>query len=126
MLDQTRAVSATTGRWLLVGGVVLAAAGLLSAGRRVERTRYRADRWRWPELVVVGCGIGVARLALLLAEQQGGVAFPALDTVPAVTLLALAGPLLGLMAAVAAPPPVLATAPRTGPARPVREPAVAA
>ena len=42
---------------MLALGVLAAVAGLLSAGRRVERTRYRPDPWRWPELAVVGLGL---------------------------------------------------------------------
>ncbi len=124
VLDQTRAVNADVARVFLVAGLVLAVAGLVSAGRRVERTRYRADRWRWPEVVVMGCGLVVARLGLVLASEQVPVAYPALDSVPPMTLLALVAPLVGLVAALAAPPPVLSTATRTVPAR-HRQPAVA-
>ena len=134
LLDQTGAVAGRLGQGFLLGGVALAVAGLVSAGRRVERTRYRADRWRWPEVVVALSGIGVAGCGYVLlhgigvAEQVVGpdgpttvvrylvepallVAYPAVATFPAVTVLALVGPLLGLVAAVAAPPPVLAAAP---------------
>ena len=126
VLDQTQALGRTTGRLLLGGGVALAVAGLLSAGRRVERTRYRADRWRAPELVVAGCGLAVARLAILLAEQQVPVAFPSPDAVPAITLLALLGPLVGLVAAIAAPPPVLVSTGAAGVASRSRGEAVVA
>ncbi len=125
VLDQTRAVNADVGRAFLVGGLLLAVAGLVSAGRRVERTRYRADRWRWPEIAVVASGLVVARLGLLLASDQVPVAYPALDSVPTMTLLALVAPLVGLVAAIAAPPPVLSTSSRTVPAR-HPQPAVAA
>ena len=33
---------------MLVLGVAAAVAGLVLAGRRVDRTRYRPDPWRWP------------------------------------------------------------------------------
>ena len=45
---------------------LLALAGFVGAGRRVRRTRYRADRWRPPEVAVAGCGrsaVGGGRLA---------------------------------------------------------------
>ncbi len=39
---------------MLASGALVAVGGLRRAGRRVQRTRYRPDRWRWPELAVVG------------------------------------------------------------------------
>ncbi len=116
-LDQTHALSALLTRVLLGGGLAVAGIGLVSAGRRVERTRYRADRWRLPELVVAASGLGVAYAGIVLAESDVAVAYPALDAMPTLTLVALAGPLLGLVAAVAAPPPVLGGALRAPAAR---------
>ena len=81
-------------------GVAAALAGLLSAGRRVGRTRYRPDRWRSPELLVAGSGVAVAALGCWAARAEIAVAYPALDVVPQVSLallamvvVALAGPL---------------------------------
>ena len=147
LLDQTGAVAGPVGQGLLLGGVALAAAGLVSAGRRVERTRYRPDRWRWPEIVVALSGVAVACCGYVLAnglaygeetmvlgqairehvlvEPQLVVAYPDLAVVPTVTLLALLGPLLGLVASVAAPPPLLAALPDVTALR-REEPAVAA
>ncbi|GAA0969497.1 Energy-coupling factor transporter transmembrane protein EcfT [Nocardioides aquaticus] len=136
LLDQTGAVSRPVGRGFLLGGLLLAAGGLVSAGRRVERTRYRPDRWRWPEVVVAVSGVAVAVAGVALArgievdgrfllDPQVAVAYPDLSAVPPVTLLALVGPLLGLVAALAAPPPVLAARPDPVALR-RREPAVAA
>jgi energy-coupling factor transport system permease protein len=82
---------------MLVAGVVVAALGLLSAGRRVQRTRYRPDPWRWPETVVAATGVAVAALAWHLARTQVAVAFPGVDAVPYLTPLALAVGLLGLL-----------------------------
>ncbi len=136
LLDQTGAVAGPVGSAFLLGGLLLAAGGLVSAGRRVERTRYRADRWRWPEVLVAASGVAVAvtgtalssgvRVAdLVVVAPQVAVAYPDLSGVPPVTLLALLGPLLGLLAALAAPPPVLAA--RADPvALRRREPAVVA
>ncbi len=136
LLDQTGAVSRPIGRGFLLGGLLLAAGGLVSAGRRVERTRYRPDRWRWPEVVVAASGVAVAMVGValsggievdgqLLLGPQVAVAYPDLAVVPPVTVLALLGPLLGLLAAVAAPPPVLAARPDPAALR-RREPVVAA
>ena len=41
---------------MLALGVLLAAVGLWSAGRQVQRTRYRPDTWRWPEFAVIASG----------------------------------------------------------------------
>ena len=103
VLDQTapRALAAP----MLVLGVLAAAAGLLSAGRRLARTRYRPDPWRWPELVVMASGVATAVVAWWVAEHQLAIAYPGLSAYPHVTALALLGPLLGLIPAVAAPEP---------------------
>ncbi len=104
LLDQTAP------RWLvlpgLVGGVALAGGGLWSAGRRVQRSRYRPDRWRTAEIAVSLSGLAVAAgmLGVLPADP---VLHPALDTFPTVSVEALAVVLLGLAAAFAAPTPVL-------------------
>ena len=45
---------------MLLLGVAAAVAGLVLAGRRVGRTRYRPDPWRWPEFVVMLSGIASA------------------------------------------------------------------
>ena len=88
-------------------GVALALAGLLSAGRRVERTRYRPDRWRWPELAVVASGVVVGSVGWWISQHQWQIAFPDLTSVPAVSGVALLGVLAGLVGALCAPPPRL-------------------
>jgi energy-coupling factor transport system permease protein len=90
---------------MLVVGVLAALAGLVSAGRRVTRTRYRPDPWRWPELAVMVSGLATALVAWWVAGHQLPVAYPDLSSFPQVTLLALVGSLLGLAAAIAAPMP---------------------
>ncbi|WP_082533743.1 energy-coupling factor transporter transmembrane component T [Marmoricola sp. Leaf446] len=103
LLDQTAP------RWLVGGGlglgVLLAAVGLWSAGRRVRRTRYRPDRWRAEEVVVALTGIVVA-WALRDAVPLR-VLTPALDAAPPVTATALLVVVAGLLAVVVAPPPAL-------------------
>jgi energy-coupling factor transport system permease protein len=86
-------------------GVVVAVAGLVSAGSRVERTRYRPDRWRWPELAVVAAGLAVGTVGWWVNEHQVLIAYPDLDRAPEISLLALLGVLLGASAAATAPPP---------------------
>lgn len=103
VLDQTAP------RWLalpmLAVGVLLAVAGLLSAGRRVQRTRYRPDPWRWPELAVVGSGILVAVAGWWVNDHQLVIAYPDLSSIPEVSAPALLGVLAGAAAGVCAPEP---------------------
>jgi energy-coupling factor transport system permease protein len=99
----------TAPRWLatpmLVLGVVCAVAGLALAGRRVGRTRYRPDPWRWPELAVMASGVATGVVGWWVAGHQLVVAYPDLSSFPPVTLVALVGALLGLAAAAIAPEP---------------------
>ncbi|CAB4693794.1 unannotated protein [freshwater metagenome] len=89
---------------MLVLGVLLAMAGLLSAGRRVERSRYRADRWQWPELVVMAGGLGAGVLGWWVGEQEITIAYPDLVAVPTVSLAVLAGIALAVAGGLTAPP----------------------
>jgi energy-coupling factor transport system permease protein len=99
----------TTPGWLaatmLVLGAGAAAGGLRLAGRRVTRTVYRPDRWRWPEVVVALSGVAVGAAGWWIARDQVPIAYPGVSTVPGVTLTALAGVLIGLVPVVAAPVP---------------------
>ena len=63
-------------------GAVVAVLGLVSAGRRVQRTRYRPDPWRTPELVTVGIGLAVAVLGWYVGHTQVVVAYPGVDVMP--------------------------------------------
>lgn len=92
---------------MLLAGAGLAVAGLVSAGRRVERTRYRPDPWRWPESSVALSGIVVAVTYWWLAQHLPQVVHPGVDTFPTLTLGALLGALVGALPAVLAPPPRL-------------------
>jgi len=103
---------------MLVAGALAALAGLWSAGRRVERTRYRPDRWRPPELLVAASGLLVAGALWQVADSQILVAHPGVEAVPALSTLALLGALVGLLPAVASPPPVLASRPLAPPPAP--------
>ena len=93
---------------MLVLGVAAAIGGLALAGRRVGRTTYRPDPWRWPELVVMLSGLGTAVVAWWVSGHQLVVAYPDLASFPQVTLVALLGSVLGLVAAAAAPEPRVA------------------
>lgn len=104
---------------MLGAGVLVAVVGLVSAGRRVERTRYRPDPWNPPELLTVGVGVAVAVLGWHLGRTQVVVAYPTVDVMPYLSPLALAVGLLGLVPAVATPLPA------TTPVRAAREPGAA-
>jgi energy-coupling factor transport system permease protein len=95
---------------MLVLGVLAAVSGLVLAGRRVGRTRYRPDPWLWPEAAVMACGVVTALVAWWISQHQLLVAYPGLASFPPVTPAALAGCLVGLLPAVAAPEPRLVRA----------------
>jgi energy-coupling factor transport system permease protein len=90
---------------MLLLGVTAAVAGLVLAGRRVGRTRYRPDPWRWPELAVMACGVSTALVAWWVSQHQLLAAYPGLTSFPPVTLAALLGCGIGLLPAVVAPEP---------------------
>ena len=90
---------------MLVLGVAAAAAGLLSAGRRVERTRYRPDPWRWPELAVIAAGLAAGAVGWWMSGHQVAVAYPALSSFPPMSGVALLGPAVALLGALCSPPP---------------------
>ena len=108
-------------------GAALCLGGLALGGRRVSRSRYRPDPWRWPEWAVAGCG-AVSAIVLCLGAGYDPAAlnpslyplsWPALPVLPAVAILVAA------LAAVAAPPPPAGPG-RPGPderRRPTRSPA---
>lgn len=86
-------------------GVVAAGAGLLSAGRRVERTRYRPDRWRWPEGAVVGAGLLTAAIGWWISGHQVTIAYPSLSEFPQISLAVLAAAGIATAGALCSPPP---------------------
>ncbi|RYE74132.1 MAG: hypothetical protein EOO74_12000 [Myxococcales bacterium] len=101
----------TAPRWLaapmLVIGVVVAALGFVSAGRRVRRTRYRPDHWRVEEIAVAASGILVAVgfYTVLGGDDDIAMVFPDPATMPFVTLPALLIVLVAALPAILAPPP---------------------
>jgi energy-coupling factor transport system permease protein len=105
--------SMAAGLGALALGAGLGVAGLVAGARRVSRSRYRPDRWRAQEAVVVASG--VAPLAALLVAEAAAMpglvpptfplGFPSLPWLPALGVLA------ALLPAVAAPAPVRAAPP---------------
>ena len=97
-------LDSTAPRWLggpmLAGGVVAGWLGLVVAGRRVARTRYRPDPWRTPEWLVAGSGLVTATVVVLvsvtdplaLTPSVQPLVWPALPVLPAVGVAIGAGP----------------------------------
>lgn len=98
----------TAPRWLvlpfLVGGVAVAAAGLVSAGRRVQRTRYRPDPWRVGELVTIACGV---MAAALLLRAPSDLVYPLESELPGLSVPLLIATAVAAAPAFLSPPPVL-------------------
>ena len=92
---------------MLLAGLLLSAGGFLAAGRRVRRTRYLPDRWRPAELLTAATGIATAVLMGVAANARPDVVLPSSATAPALSVLALAAVLIGLVPAFATPMPVL-------------------
>lgn len=96
-------VSATA----FAAGTAACVAGVALGGRRVSRSKYRPDPWRWPEWAVTGCGVAAAAVLSLRAGYDP--AALTLGTVPlrwpALPLLPAAALALSLLAVFAAPPP---------------------
>ena len=97
---------------MLAAGVAVAVLGLVSAGRRVQRTRYRPDPWRAAEVFTVGVGLGVAVLGWYVGHTQVAVAYPGVEVAPYLSPLALLVGLVGTLPAVATPVPATAAVPR--------------
>ena len=123
-------VPAGVGLGGFAAGAALCLGALVLGGRRVSRSRYRPDPWRWPEWAVVGSG-AVSAIVLSLGAGYDPAAlnpslyplsWPALPVLPALAILVAA------LAAVAAPPPPAGPG-RPGPEEapvPAPQPAVAA
>lgn len=93
---------------MLVVGMVLALGGFALAGRRVQRTRYRPDRWRLPEIVIAASGIAAGAGMWAVQRWDATVAHPGVLVVPEVTLPALVAALVAVVPVWVAPLPVTA------------------
>jgi energy-coupling factor transport system permease protein len=101
------------GRPMLVAGVVVSFVAIRLAGRRVGRSRYRPDRWRWPEVVVAASGVGVGIAGWWISRHQLPIAYPSLTVSPTLSLLALAAVVTAVAGALCSPRPE-GTAPAVG------------
>ncbi|RJQ72273.1 energy-coupling factor transporter transmembrane protein EcfT [Pseudonocardiaceae bacterium YIM PH 21723] len=86
---------------LLLAGAGLAIAGLRLGAKRVPRTRYRPDPWRWQESVVAGSG-AIAAAATVFVSASGGsglvmsvvpIEVPTLPLIPALGVLVALAPI---------------------------------
>ena len=100
---------------MLAAGATVAVLGLVSAGRRVHRTRYRPDPWRAPELLTSAVGVAVAVLGWYVAHTEVAVAYPGVEVAPYLSPLALLVGVLGTLPAIATPVPASALAPEVAP-----------
>jgi energy-coupling factor transport system permease protein len=101
---------------LLICSSVLGISGIAASGRGVVRTAYRPDRWRSAELVVVASGVAAVVLVWLASGVAAGVLNPSLNPLvwPQVSVLALAGVLVGLLPAFTTPLPAFSGSPGDG------------
>ena len=91
---------------MLAVGTVAAVVGLLSAGRRVERARYRPDPWRWPELAVAASGVVAGAPGLVGVAAPGAARLPRpLDVPRGERACRCSAALVALGGGLCAPPP---------------------
>ena len=80
---------------MLGAGVLVAALGMFSAGRRVQRSRYRPDHWRFAEVFAAACGIAAGVVLYRTSAVDPAnlnpslrpLAWPVVDAVPALGIL---------------------------------------
>jgi energy-coupling factor transport system permease protein len=124
-------LDATTPRYLgapmLALGIALSTAGLALGGRRIRRTQYRPDPWRFPEWSTALSGVVVAATMIAVNVRDVSALNPSLFPLawPALPLVPAAGILCALAPLVCTPPPPLdARSPnRTTQPDPLRQPA---
>jgi energy-coupling factor transport system permease protein len=102
----------------LGAGIALAATGLVLAGRRTVRSRYRPDPWALPERLTVASGVAAATLAIAgsLLDPAGMAPTTHPLVVPTLPVLPTVGVLLALLPAWCTPLPSLGHDPRIVPA----------
>jgi energy-coupling factor transport system permease protein len=91
---------------MLLLGTAAALGGFALAGRRVERTRYRPERWRAAEVLIALSGAVVGAGLWLVQHQDPLVAYPGVLVVPGLSLGAVAAVLVGVAPVFVAPPPL--------------------
>lgn len=98
------ALGASGWGWAMLAiGVAMAVTGIVIAGRKVQRTRYRPDPWSWPETLTAASGVLAA--GAVIATRADGISVPL--TWPDLPLLATLAILLAASPALLTPPPPL-------------------
>src|SRR5690606_5744147 len=73
-------LDSTTPGWIglpMLGlGALCAVLGMVSAGRRVQRTRYRAEKWQRAEVMIAGSAVGTAALVWWVGRTAVSIAHP--------------------------------------------------
>lgn len=109
-------------RWLeapmLVAGALIAIGGFVLAGRRVRRTRYRPDPWRWPETITALSGV---LAAVAVYSLPSTVLYVDVSALPPLTVIALLGGVIGVLPAFVTPMPPDTGAPRASSPTPDHE-----
>lgn len=95
------------GKAIMLAGVVFAAVATWLAGRGVQRTRYRPDRWRTGEILAAVCGIAAAVGVNWAYSLDPYAVMPGLDAWPRVSLVAVSAVLVAALPAFCTPEPVL-------------------
>ena len=91
---------------MLLGGVALGWVGVVSSGRRIERSRYRPDPWRLEEWGVSLIGVSIAAVMVAVSTVDPTALHPSLQPLrwPQLPLVPAAAVLVGLLPAWIAPP----------------------
>ncbi len=106
-LDQSGSRPPWLAAVLVLLGLGVTVLSFWSAGRRVQRTRYRPDSWRREEVLVAGCGLLVAAGFIGWVNDQTQVLFPAPMQPLTLSWQVLVILLVAALPAVVSPPPVL-------------------
>lgn len=93
---------------MLAVGAAVALAGFTLAGRRVDKTRYRPDRWQAAEVVVAVSGLAVAVVLFRTSEVDPTNLNPSLINLswPLLAWVPVVGILVGVLPSFLTPPPV--------------------
>ena len=104
LLDST--APRTLGMPMLLVGAAGGWAGIVLAGRRGQRSRYRPDPWGAPEWAVAGIGVGVAAVVIAVSALDPADLYPSVQPLewPALPVLPAAAVLAGALPAWLAPP----------------------
>lgn len=90
---------------MLVLGTATALGGFVVAGRRVQRSRYRPQPWRAPEVAVALSGLTTGAGLWAVQRWDPLVAHPGVLSAPALSAGAVAAVLVGVLPVWVAPPP---------------------